>query len=61
MDTLEQYIGCTKQNKNLTKTTLKISQPDLITKMTKGFIDDVKSILTFNFLATPHMEVIHKQ
>ena len=42
MGELKDFIKCTI-NHELTKTTLKISQPDLITKMTQGFNEDVKT------------------
>ena len=38
----------------LTNMTLKISQPDLITKMTQEFNEGVKSLITFNTIDTPH-------
>ena len=44
---LEDFIGCTIEF-DLTKMTLKISQPDLITMMTQGFNKDLKSLITFN-------------
>ena len=46
MGALEWFIECTI-NCELTNTTLNISQPDIITKMTKGFKEDVKSLITF--------------
>ena len=36
MGELEDFIGCTIKQ-DLTKINLKISQPDLINKMTQGF------------------------
>ena len=33
---------------------INISQPDLITKTTQGFNEDVKPLMTFNTPATPH-------
>ena len=51
MGELEDFIGCTV-NSNITKMTLKISQPHLITKMTQGFNEDMKSLMTFNTPAT---------
>ena len=36
MGELEEFIGCTIK-RDLTKMTLKISQTDLINKMTQGF------------------------
>ena len=41
--------------------TLKIYQPDIITKMTQGFNKDVKSIMTFNTPATPHKGIVCNQ
>ena len=42
MGELEDFLVCMIK-RDLTKTTLKISQPDLITKMTQGFNEDVKT------------------
>ena len=41
MSELEDFVGCMIK-RDLTKTTINISQPDLITKMTQGFNEDVK-------------------
>ena len=53
MAELEEFVGCTIKH-DLTKTILKISQPDRITKMTQGFNEDIKSLMIFNTPATPH-------
>ena len=47
MGELEDFVGCTI-NRDLTRMTLKISQPDLITKITQGFNEDLKSLMNFN-------------
>ena len=47
MGELDEFIGCEIKG-DLTKMTLKISQPDLITMMTQGFNKDLKSLITFN-------------
>ena len=54
MGEIEDFIVYTVKC-DLTKMTLKISQPDLINKMTQVFNKDVKSLMTFN---TP--DIIHK-
>ena len=41
MDEIEDFLGYTI-NRDFTKMTLKISQPDLINKTTQGFNKDVK-------------------
>ena len=41
--------------------TLKISQLDLITKMTQGFNEDLKSIMHLNTLDTSHKGIVRNQ
>ena len=41
MGPLEDFVGCTIK-RDLTNTILKIYQPNLSTKMTQGFNEDVK-------------------
>ena len=60
MGELEDFIGCTIK-RDLAKMTLKISQPDLINKMTPGFNEDAKSLITFNTPATPHKGIVYHQ
>ena len=60
MGELKDFIKCTI-NHELTKTTLKISQPDLINKTTQGFNKDMKSIMTFNKPAKPHKGIVRNQ
>ena len=57
MGELEDFVGCTIK-RDLTKTTLNISQTDIINKKTQGFNEDVKSLMTFNNPATPHKDVV---
>ena len=57
---LEDFIGCTIE-KDLTNTTLNISQPDLINKMTQGFNVEAKSLMNLNTPATPHKGVVRNQ
>ena len=47
--------------RDLTKMTLKISQPHLMTNMTQGLNKDMKSIMIFNTPATPHKRIAHNQ
>ena len=56
----ECFIGCMIKS-DLTKMTLNISQPDIITNMTQGFKKDVKSMMTFNTAATPHKGILRNQ
>ena len=60
MGPLEDFSGCTLK-RDLTKMTLKISQPHIITKTTKGFNKDVKSLMNFNTPATPHKGIVCNQ
>ena len=46
---------------DLINMTLKRSQPHQTTKMTQGFNEYVKSVMTFNTLVTPHKGVLHDQ
>ena len=57
---LEYLVGC-KIKCYLTKITLNIYQPRLITITTQGFNEDVKSIMTFNVPATPHKVIVRNQ
>ena len=57
---LEDFIGFTI-NRDLTKTTLKISQPDLINNIIQGFDEDVKLLMTFNTPATTHKGIVRNQ
>ena len=41
--------------------TLKVFQPDLITKMTQLFNKYLKSLMTFNTSATPHKDIVRNQ
>ena len=62
MGELEDFTWFTIK-RDLTKTNLNIYQPDLINKMTQVFNKNVKSLMTFNILATPIrvLYVINKQ
>ena len=62
MGELEDFVGCTI-NSDLTKTTLNISQPYLMNKITQGFNKSVKLFMSFNTPATPHkgLYLIKKQ
>ena len=57
---LEDFVGCTIK-RDLTKMTLKNSQPDLVTKMTQGFNEDVESLMTFNTPATLYKGIVRNQ
>ena len=57
---LEDFVGYTI-NRDLTKTTLNIYQPHLITKATQSFNKDTKSLMTFNTPATPHKGILNHQ
>ena len=46
---------------DLTKMTLIIYQPDIITKTTQIFNEDVKSIMNFSTPDTPHKGVVRNQ
>ena len=56
----EDFIGCTIK-RDLTKTTLNISQPDLINKTNHGFKEDVKSLMAFNNSAKPYKRIVSNQ
>ena len=45
MGELEYFVGCTIKH-DLTKMTLHIYQPDIITNMTQVFKEDFKSLMT---------------
>ena len=47
--------------RDLTKMTLNISQPYLITKMTQEPNKDMKSIMTFNTLTAPYKGIVSHQ
>ena len=57
---LEDFVGYTI-NRDLTKTTLNIYQPYLISKTTQQFNEDMKLLMTFNTPDTPHKEIIRNQ
>ena len=57
---LEDSVGYTI-NRDLTNTTLDISQPGLITKMAQGFNEYMKSLMTFNTPATPYKGIVYIQ
>ena len=60
MGELEEFIGC-KIKRDLTKTTLNISQPYLINNMIQGFNEAVKLLMTFNTPAITHKGVVRYQ
>ena len=57
---LEDFLGCTIKH-DLTKTTLNISQPDIINRTTQCFNKDMESLMTFNTPATPHKGILRNQ
>ena len=57
MGELEDFVGFTIKH-DLTNTTLNISQPDTINKMTQVFNGDLKSLMTFNTPYTPHKGIV---
>ena len=57
---LEDFGGCMIK-RNLTKTTLKISQPRLINNMTQVFNKYTKLLMTLNTSATPHQGIVHNK
>ena len=57
MGELEDFVGCMIK-RDLTKMTLKISQPDQITNMTQGFNKGLKSRISFNTPDTPHKGIV---
>ena len=60
MGKLEEFVGCTIK-RDLIKMNLKVSQPDIINKMNKGFNKDVKSLMNFNTPATLHEGIAQNQ
>ena len=60
MGELEDYIGCTIK-RDLTKMTLNISHSYLITKMTQGFNEYIKSLTTLNNRALPHKGIVRNK
>ena len=60
MGELENAIGCMIKC-DLTKMTLNIYQPDLITNTTQGFNEDVKSLMTFNNSSKPQKGIVGNQ
>ena len=60
MSELEDFVGCMIK-RDLTKTTINISQPDLITNMTQGFNEDVKSLMNLNTPNTTHKGIVCNQ
>ena len=57
---LEYFLRCTIK-RGLNNTTLNISQPHLIAKITQGFNNDVQFITPLNTLDTPHKGIVRKQ
>ena len=57
---LVEFVGCVVKH-DLTKMTLKIYQPRLITKMTKIFHEYVNSLMKFNTSAFPHKRIACNQ
>ena len=57
MGNLEDFVGC-NINRDLTKATLNIYQPDLITNMTQVFNKYVKSLMNLNTPATTHKGIV---
>ena len=57
---LVDFVGCTIK-RELTKKTLNISQPDLMNKMTQGFNENVKSLMTSNIPDKSHKGMVCKQ
>ena len=60
MGELEDFIGCAIK-RDLTNMTLNISQLDIINKMNQWFNGYLKSLMTLNTPATPHMEIVSNQ
>ena len=60
MGELEDLAGCTIK-RDITKMTINISQPDIITKMPQEFNKNEKSLITFNIPATPHKWIVRNQ
>ena len=57
---LEEFIGCTL-NHDLTNTTLNISQPHIITNMSQGYNEGIKSIINFNTKDKTHKGIVGNQ
>ena len=57
MDELEDLIVCTIKL-DLTKMTINIYKPNLMIKMTQGFNEDMKSVMTLNNLDTPQKGIV---
>ena len=57
---LEDFVGYTIK-RDLTKITLNIYQPHIITKITQGFKENMKSLMTFNIPDTPHKGIVNNQ
>ena len=57
---LEDFVEFTVR-RDLTKMTLKIYQPHLITKMTQLFNEYVKSFICFNIPSSPHKGIVSNQ
>ena len=60
MGELEDFVGCMIK-RDLTKMTLKISQPRLINKTNQVFNKDMKSLLAFNTPYQRHKGIVHNQ
>ena len=60
MDELEDFAGCAIKW-DLSKMTLKIYQPHIITNMTKGLKKYMKLLMNFNNPDTPHKGIVRNQ
>ena len=60
MGELEDLVRFTIK-RDLTKTTLKISQQHLINKINQGFNKDVKYLMNFNTLEKPHQVIVRNK
>ena len=58
---IQEYFARCTVKRDLTKMNLKISWTQLITKTTQGFNEDIKSIMTFYTLDTPHKCILRIQ
>ena len=60
MGELEYFVGC-KIKRDLTKMTLNISHPDLVTKTTQKFNEDVKSLMPSTNPSKPHKGIVRNR
>ena len=60
MEQLEKFLGC-KNKFDITKITLNIYHPDLISKTTQLFRYYMKSLVNFNSPDAPHKKIIRKK